>query len=288
MGLRVQPWMPVVTSTRVGRFVGTGVAARDKLRMPAINTPNPRAITKPPAIKYTRPIARISKGKGSSRSRTRPSKTPPRKIRGGRAMTPAVAVSIACCPVGSISIASPRNWLRPARLHDHPVAEAVGALNGIQAGARDLICQLRQGETTNRIRWPAARPRRGERLKVVKPAAGTDATHQIREGRAQPCETIAERASAQLHDRHQNAADNDDACRLHCHTCTLGETPWHTFDACLREQLAQLRHSALQLQRVRFQEGDATEFRVAERDERRKLARAAAGVQQVIADIERR
>jgi hypothetical protein len=42
--------MPVVTSARVGSFVGTGVPAREKLRIPAAASAKPTRIIEPALI----------------------------------------------------------------------------------------------------------------------------------------------------------------------------------------------------------------------------------------------
>src|SRR5215207_2375685 len=99
--------MPVVTSARVGSFVGTGVAAREKLRIPAAASARPTRITEPAIIQWTRSASGTANGKGSRRSETKPSKRAVRKSRGGRAMTPAVPVSFTCCLAGSIPMAAP-------------------------------------------------------------------------------------------------------------------------------------------------------------------------------------
>src|SRR5829696_3946409 len=57
IGLRVYPWMPIVTSAWVGWAVGTGVAARVKLRIPAVANARPiRTIA--PAIMGADPVRR--------------------------------------------------------------------------------------------------------------------------------------------------------------------------------------------------------------------------------------
>ena len=48
--------MPVVTSARAGRFVGTGVPAREKLRIPAAASAKPMRIREPAMIQWTRSI----------------------------------------------------------------------------------------------------------------------------------------------------------------------------------------------------------------------------------------
>src|SRR3954466_13400663 len=88
--------MPVVTKVRVGSFVGTAVAAREKLRMPATKTAAPMTISKPATIRWTSALG-IGTGKDSRWSRTKPSKRAARKSKGGRAMTPAVPVSFIRC-----------------------------------------------------------------------------------------------------------------------------------------------------------------------------------------------
>src|SRR5215471_2574884 len=103
MGLRLQPWIPLVTSAREGLFVGTGVDALEKLPMPAVASVRPMRSRAPARIQWSRPSA--GKANGSRRSEARPSQRAPRKMRGGLAMTP--AVSLAVCPAGSMAILPP-------------------------------------------------------------------------------------------------------------------------------------------------------------------------------------
>src|SRR3546814_767456 len=99
--------MPVVTSSRVGSFVGTVVAAREKLRMPAAASATPMRIRQPPTVQRIRSPLGTANTKGSRRSAPSPSRRAPRKRRGGRAMTPAVPLSFTCCPAGSLHMNAP-------------------------------------------------------------------------------------------------------------------------------------------------------------------------------------
>src|ERR671918_977055 len=99
--------MPVVTSARVGLIERTGVPAREKLRIPAAASARPIRISEPPMIQWTRSIPGTGNGKRSRRSETKPIRRAARKRRGGRAMTPAVPVSVNCCPAGSIAVLAP-------------------------------------------------------------------------------------------------------------------------------------------------------------------------------------
>jgi hypothetical protein len=68
IGLRVYRWMPVVTSARVGWFVGTGVAARAKLRTPAVTNAKPMRSMDPAImalVQCARPILEIGKRSGT-------------------------------------------------------------------------------------------------------------------------------------------------------------------------------------------------------------------------------
>src|SRR5688572_5103790 len=98
MGLRLQPCMPEVASARVGSLVGTGVPAREKSRMPAAATPKPMTIKEPPTTQRTVLPPATANGTGSTRSATMPSTRAERNRMGGRAMTPATAVLLACRP----------------------------------------------------------------------------------------------------------------------------------------------------------------------------------------------
>src|SRR5262249_5461215 len=99
--------MPVVTRARVGLIERTGGFAREKLRIPAAASAKPIRISEPPMIQTTKSIPRNGNGKGSMRSKTKPSRSAARKRRGGLAMTPAVPVSFTRCPAGSIFMSAP-------------------------------------------------------------------------------------------------------------------------------------------------------------------------------------
>src|SRR5262245_36124309 len=98
MGLRVRPWMPVVTSARTGSTVGTGVPAREKLRTPAPARARPMRIRHPATIQRIPSASGTANGKGSRWSEARPSRRAARKRSGGRAMTPAVSVLLMATP----------------------------------------------------------------------------------------------------------------------------------------------------------------------------------------------
>src|SRR5215468_10902658 len=101
--------MPVVTRWRVGLFVGTGVPAQEKLRIPAAVSARPVRISEPPMIQWTGSIPGTADSKGAKRSKTKPVGRAARKSRGGRAITPAVLVSVAGRSPESIEIAAPAN-----------------------------------------------------------------------------------------------------------------------------------------------------------------------------------
>jgi len=71
-----------------------------------------------------RSILGTGSGNGSRRSETRPSRRAARKRRSGRAMTPAVSVSVTCCPAGSLHMPAPADGglrgLRKRQLGCHP------------------------------------------------------------------------------------------------------------------------------------------------------------------------
>jgi hypothetical protein len=96
MGLRVQPWMPVVTRVRVGWVVGTGVLARGKSRIPAA-----------PSAKPVRAIRDQADQKSGE------------KEDGGSRVTPAVLVSFTCCSAVSLLMDAPADAvvLRGRDLH---------------------------------------------------------------------------------------------------------------------------------------------------------------------------
>jgi hypothetical protein len=94
--------MPVVTSARVGTFVGTGVAAREKLRIAATASATPTRMRKLATIQRTVPPPGRVNGDGSRRSAAIPSRRAPRNSSGGLAITPAVVVSFTSGLTGSM------------------------------------------------------------------------------------------------------------------------------------------------------------------------------------------
>src|SRR5215211_6426821 len=74
--------MPVVTSVRVGLFVGIGVPACEKLRMPATASDEPMSIREPPIVQWTRSPPGAANGKGNRRSEARPSRRAARNSSG--------------------------------------------------------------------------------------------------------------------------------------------------------------------------------------------------------------
>jgi hypothetical protein len=138
--------MPVVTSARVGSFVGTGVLAREKLRIPAAASAKPRRIRERAMIQWRRAILGTGNGKGSRRSEARPSRRAARKRRGGRAMTPAVPVSFTCCPAGSLDMHCSRRYWR-AEIHlDNDNYGVILQLDNYAVNWRNWYSKKRNGD----------------------------------------------------------------------------------------------------------------------------------------------